>query len=215
MEDVKPSVAGAKRPVDADAKNPPIKRKKQAPTVCPYLDTINRKVLDFDFEKVCSISLSNMNVYACLVCGKYYQGRGEGTHAYFHALEAEHHVFINLHTDKIYCLPDNYEVLDASLQDIKNNLHPKFNTETLAHISSNVKFSAALDGTPYLPGCVGLNNIKSTDWFNSCMQLLLAVPPIRNFFIIESNYADNKSVLVHRFGEPLFKRRVRDTNRIS
>ncbi|KAI9870854.1 MAG: hypothetical protein M1830_003727, partial [Pleopsidium flavum] len=31
-----------------------------------YLDTINRSVLDFDFEKLCSITLSNINVYACL-----------------------------------------------------------------------------------------------------------------------------------------------------
>lgn len=29
---------------------------------CPYLDTIDRKVLDFDFEKICSISLSKHNV---------------------------------------------------------------------------------------------------------------------------------------------------------
>ena len=41
---------------------------------CPYLDTIDRSVLDFDFEKLCSVSLSNNNVYACLVCGKYFQG---------------------------------------------------------------------------------------------------------------------------------------------
>lgn len=39
-----------------------------------YLDTIRRYMLDFDFEKVCSVSLSNLNVYACLVCGKYFQG---------------------------------------------------------------------------------------------------------------------------------------------
>lgn len=39
-----------------------------------YLDTINRHMLDFDFEKVCSVSLTHLNVYACLVCGKYYQG---------------------------------------------------------------------------------------------------------------------------------------------
>ena len=42
---------------------------------CPYLDTINRGVLDFDFEKLCSISLSKINCYACLVCGKYFQGK--------------------------------------------------------------------------------------------------------------------------------------------
>ena len=29
--------------------------------------------LDFDFEKCCSVTLSKNNVYACLVCGKYFQ----------------------------------------------------------------------------------------------------------------------------------------------
>lgn len=41
---------------------------------CPYLDTINRQILDFDSEKLCSVTLTNMNVYVCLVCGKYFQG---------------------------------------------------------------------------------------------------------------------------------------------
>ena len=86
---------------------------------CPYLGTIKRHLLDFDFEKLCSISLSNLNVYACLVCGKYYQGRGKNTHAYFHSLEQSHHIFINLHNEKVYCLPDNYEVFDVFLNDIK------------------------------------------------------------------------------------------------
>lgn len=40
---------------------------------CPYLDTINRQYLDFDFEKCCSVSLRQDNVYVCLVCGKYFQ----------------------------------------------------------------------------------------------------------------------------------------------
>lgn len=31
--------------------------------------------LDFDFEKCCVVSLSPINVYACLVCGKYFQVR--------------------------------------------------------------------------------------------------------------------------------------------
>jgi uncharacterized UBP type Zn finger protein len=66
-----------------------------------YLDTINRHMLDFDFEKVCSVSLSQINVYACLVCGKYYQGRGRSSHAYFHSIDKDHHVFINLSTLKV------------------------------------------------------------------------------------------------------------------
>ena len=84
-----------------------------------YLDTINRHMLDFDFEKVCSVSLSQINVYACLTCGKYYQGRGKSSHAYFHSMDKDHHVFIHLSTLKVYVLPDGYEVDHASLNDIK------------------------------------------------------------------------------------------------
>jgi hypothetical protein len=84
------------------------------------------QVLDFDFEKFCSVSLSNLNVYACLVCGKYYQGRGRKSHAYTHSLEAGHHVFINLHSEKVYCLPDGYEVNDPSLDDIRYVLNPRY-----------------------------------------------------------------------------------------
>ena len=47
---------------------------------CPYLDTINRQILDFDSEKLCSVTLTNMNVYVCLVCGKYYQGNNDKQH---------------------------------------------------------------------------------------------------------------------------------------
>jgi len=78
-----------------------------------------RAVLDFDFEKLCSITLSNNNVYACLVCGKYFQGRGMKSHAYTHSVQFSHHVYINLNTLKFYCLPDNYQVIDSSLDDIK------------------------------------------------------------------------------------------------
>ncbi len=68
---------------------------------------------------MCSITLSNLNVYACLVCGRYFQGRGKKTQAHLHALESLHYMFINLHDERVYCLPDNYEVVDASLNDIK------------------------------------------------------------------------------------------------
>ena len=93
-----------------------------------------------DFEKACSITGNNFNVYACLVCGKYFQGRGTHTQAYTHALQVRcttfrppplperplsapfrraqegHHVFKNLHDGRVYCLPDGYEVVDQSLQ---------------------------------------------------------------------------------------------------
>jgi len=62
---------------------------------------VNRAALDFDFEKVCSVSLSNINVYGCLVCGKYFQGRGRSSYAYAHSIHDDHHVFINLATTKV------------------------------------------------------------------------------------------------------------------
>ncbi|KAL6076196.1 U4/U6.U5 tri-snRNP-associated protein 2, variant 2 [Balamuthia mandrillaris] len=168
---------------------------------CPYLDTIRRNLLDFDFEKVCSVTSSNINVYCCLVCGKYFQGRGRNSQAYFHSLSSDHHVFINLHNEKVYCLPDDYEVDDHSLDDIKYVLHPRFSQQQIAHLDKNTSLSASLDGTVYLPGIVGLNNINNNDYINSIVQCLVHVPPLRNFFLREENYQNSKSHLVHTFGD--------------
>lgn len=168
---------------------------------CPYLDTVNRQVLDFDFERFCSVSLSNLNVYACLVCGKYFQGRGQKSHAYTHSLEAGHHVYINMQTEKVYCLPDGYEINDPSLEDIRHVLNPRFSREQVDQLDKNRQWSRALDGSDYLPGMVGLNNIKETDFVNVTIQSLMRVTPLRNFFLIPENYAHSKSPLVQRFGE--------------
>lgn len=168
---------------------------------CPYLDTVNRQVLDFDFEKFCSVSLSNLNVYACLVCGKYYQGRGQKSHAYTHSLEAGHHVYINLRTEKVYCLPDGYEIIDPSLDDIRHVLNPRFAREQVEQIDKSKQWSRALDGSDYLPGMVGLNNIQETDFVNVTIQSLMRVTPLRNFFLIPENYQHSRSPLVQRFGE--------------
>ncbi|CAL5049788.1 unnamed protein product [Urochloa decumbens] len=186
-----------------DERRAPEKRPRQVELRrdCPYLDTVNRQVLDFDFEKFCSISLSNLNVYACLVCGKYFQGRGLKSHAYTHSLEAGHHVFINLQTERAYCLPDGYEINDPSLEDIRHVLNPRFTKEQVLHLDKNKQWSRALDGSNYLPGMVGLNNIKETDFVNVTIQSLMRVTPLRNFFLIPENYQHSKSPLVHRFGE--------------
>ena len=175
---------------------------------CPYLDTINRKLLDFDFEKLCSISLSHLNVYACLVCGKYFQGRGRKSHAYTHSVETGHHVFLNLFTLKFYCLPDNYEIIDPSLEDITYLLNPTFSKRQIKEMKNSSKAVRAYDGTTYLPGIVGLNNIKANDYCNVLLQALSNVPPLRNYFLREENYINIKRApgdimkqLSQRFGE--------------
>lgn len=117
-----------------------------------YLDTINRAVLDFDFEKLCSVSLSNINVYACLVCGKYYQGRGPKSHAYEHALEVGHHVFVNMETRKIYVLPEGYEVKSKALDDIKYVVNPTYTKEEVSKLDKEVRDAFDLQGKRYRPG---------------------------------------------------------------
>jgi len=152
-------------------------------TDCPYLGSINRHLLDFDFEKLCSVSLAGGNVYVDLVDGKYFQGRGKNTHAYNHALEKGHYVWMNVADGKVYCIPDGYEVVDKSLEDVKYNLTPAFDTDDIDSMSLKVRYAKALDGTDYIPGCIGLNNIKNSDYENVIVQALCQVVPIRNFLL--------------------------------
>ncbi|KEY71585.1 hypothetical protein S7711_06046 [Stachybotrys chartarum IBT 7711] len=161
-----------------------------------YLDTIDRNVLDFDFEKLCSVSLSNINVYACLVCGRYFQGRGPKSHAYFHSLDEDHHVFINLETQKVFVLPEGYEVTSKSLDDIKYVSDPRYTKREVMSLDRTKRTSWALGGKEYTPGFVGMNNIKENDYLNVVVQALAHVPPLRNFFLLED--FSKKSELVKR-----------------
>ncbi|CAK3852174.1 U4 tri-snRNP-associated 2 [Lecanosticta acicola] len=162
-----------------------------------YLDTISRTRLDFDFEKLCSVTLSNINVYACLVCGKYYTGRGPKTPAYFHALEDNHHVYINMSTKKVFVLPEGYEVKNKSLEDIKYVVDPRFTLEEVKAMDKVPKPSWDLLGRKYIPGFVGLNNIKANDYLNVVVQALSHVAPLRNFLILED--LSSRPELVKRF----------------
>ncbi|GAM40454.1 hypothetical protein EIK77_006846 [Talaromyces pinophilus] len=164
-----------------------------------YLDTINRAVLDFDFEKLCSVSLSNINVYACLVCGKYFQGRGNKSHAYFHALEIGHHVFVNMETKKVYVLPEGYEVKSKSLDDIKYVVDPTFTKNDVLKLDKEVRDAWDLLGKKYRPGYVGMNNIKANDYLNVVVQVLAHVTPIRNFFLLQNFPAPGSPQLSVRF----------------
>jgi U4/U6.U5 tri-snRNP-associated protein 2 len=95
--------------------------------------------------------LSNINVYACLVCGKYYQGRGTKSHAYFHALEVGHYVFINMHTLKVYVLPEGCEVNSKSLDDIEFVVDPRYSKEEVGKLDREPRTSWDLGGKTYIP----------------------------------------------------------------
>ncbi|KAB8337105.1 hypothetical protein FH972_021409 [Carpinus fangiana] len=163
-----------------------------------YLDTINRTLLDFDFEKLCSVTLSNVNVYACLVCGRYYQGRGPKSQAYFHALDEGHHVYINMETRKVYVLPEGYEVKSSSLDDIKFVADPKLPKAEVIALDKTPQSKWDLVGRKYTPGFVGMNNIKANDYFNTIAHALAHVTPLRNYLMLEDLSA--RPQLAQRFG---------------
>ena len=67
-------------------------------------------------------------------------------------------MFIDLSNKRIMWLPDDYEVEDSDLDDIKYNLDPSYNQAAFDTIE-NVHKSRGLDGTQYYPGYIGLNNL--------------------------------------------------------
>ena len=149
-----------------------------------YIKTIKRYLLDFDLEKICSVSLSKLNIYGCLTCGKFYQGRGITTYAYSHSLQEDHHLFINLQTSQIYCLPDGLEINDSSFEDIKNNLKPIYTKDNINDVDKNFNNSYSLEGKKFIPGYIGLNNVKKNDYFNVVIQAFSHLEKIRNFFLM-------------------------------
>ncbi len=87
-------------------------------------------------------------------------------------------------------------------------MNPTFTSEQISQLDSNSKMSRAYDGTLYLPGIVGLNNIKANDYSNVVLQALVNVKPLRDYFLREENYQNIKVApgdiminLVKRFGE--------------
>eukprot|EP01036_Dinobryon_divergens_P022889 gene22889-31191_t len=194
---------------DYDNSNP---KKKQAlyknlgPTKCPYLDTINRQVLDLDSEKLCCVTLTNMrggNVYACLVCGKFFAGRGRLTPAYTHSVSLGHFVFMNLRDGRAYCLPDGYEVRDSSLRDVQFCLSPVFTFREVGRLNYNTSLARDVFGVSYLPGFMGLNNLTCTDDLSVLLHALAHVSPFRDFWLqhpMDGAGPGQVSTLARQFG---------------
>jgi U4/U6.U5 tri-snRNP-associated protein 2 len=183
---------------------------KEISPKCPYLDTINKTILDFDQEKVCSVSLKDNNIYSCLICGKYFHGKGKTTPCYIHSLSEQHHLFINLETRSIYCLPDDYELTDDYIPSekksenilfqIKQNLLPEYTKREIKlmdKISAN--YCTSLGGDLFLPGYLGLGYVKNCQYFNVIIQSLSHLKKFRNFFLEYIRKIDNKDDSIEIF----------------
>ena len=184
---------------------------------CPYLDTINRTLLDFDFEHSCSVTLeSGPHVYGCLVCGKFFRGRGRSTPAYTHSVDTGHAVYVHLSRGTFHCLPDDYVITDPSLSDISAALHPTYTGANIRALDGNSALARDLFGRRYLPGFVGLNNLNKTDYINATVQALAHVRPLRDYFLRLGGGATgigNGSIVTNGSGDASKKKRKRDDNK--
>lgn len=164
-----------------------------------FLETINPEVLNFDYEKLCLISLSNVNVYCCLVCGKYFQGRSKSSHAYMHSVNSDHHVYINMQTLKLYVLPDGTEIIHDSklIEDIRYLINPTYTIKDIVKLDEG-SIAFDIDNNKYIPGFVGLNE-GGKSYVNAIIQAVGHVKPIRDYFLLKSE-GEARSELTNKFG---------------
>jgi U4/U6.U5 tri-snRNP-associated protein 2 len=95
----------------------------------------------------------------------------------------------------VFVLPDGYKVDDQSLEDILRVVKPTYDPSNLY---TNVK-SFDLTGKQFIPGYIGLNNIKSNEYANVIVHALSQVKPIREYFLLQKEPV-LCSELVKRFG---------------
>ena len=71
---------------------------------------------------------------------------------------------------QVFCLPDGYEVIERSLDDVRYVLNPTFSPCEVAGLDRDVAWARTLDGAEYMPGLVGLNDMRANDYANVIMQ---------------------------------------------
>lgn len=76
-----------------------------------------------------------------------------------------------------------------SLVLMQHVVSPVFTRANVSSLACTSRLSIALDGTKYLPGIVGLNNIKANDYMNVVLHALAHVPPFRDYFLRPETYA--------------------------
>ena len=159
-------------------------------SISNYLQTIDRSILDFDKEKTCCKTLSTTQIYCCLVCGKYYQGKSIGTPAYNHSLEENHHIFMSLTGKNIYELPKGNIVTSPSHSDIINSYDPMYTEIDIQSLDKLIEQSEMKDTIykdyckkEYIPGFIGFNRIGKTDGINCIIQSIGHCSMIRNILL--------------------------------
>jgi uncharacterized UBP type Zn finger protein len=87
------------------------------------------------------------------------------------------------------------------LEDIASVLSPSFEKSSLPKASSLEYVSMPsydLAGKPYIPGYIGMNNLKRHDHMNVVIHALLHVPPLRDYLLL-SRFQGKEPELLKRF----------------
>lgn len=71
-------------------------------------------------------------------------------------------------------------------------LDPEYTLNDIKQLDSNSRVYRVPSGDEYLPGIMGMNVIGKTDYINVVVEALSQVNPIRDFFLIPSNYSYSK-----------------------
>lgn len=180
-----------------------------------FLETVDRKRLDFDAEKACSVTLSTLNVYCCLVCGRYLQGRRANSPAFLHSVNDNHHVFVNFSTLKFCLLPDFIEMEDNGtiqlLNSIRYAIRPHF---TINEISQFPRECQDLGNKTYFNGFVGVNNSARSKSINVVLLALAHLRPLRDYCLLtdidqEEDFTRRLAIIVRKlWSVKLFKQHV-------
>lgn len=177
------------------------------PASSHYLETVNVNDLNFDYDKICLVTLSDVNVYCCLCCGKYVQGRSKQLPAYLHSVNNDHHVFINMESLKVFILPENKEICSVEngssssgikvIDNIRYAIDPKYTARDLKHPQT---LSITADGKRYLTGYIGLNSNTKNNLINVIFQILSHVLPVRDYYLLEKEKENGDGELSKKFG---------------
>lgn len=91
----------------------------------------------------------------------------------------------------VYCLPDNYRVVDASFAKLSAALRPAFTKDDIAQLDRLPRTVSTADGDSRLAGAVPLDSLHAPHYITVSLQILLAAPPLRNYLL--ASYASNDS----------------------
>ena len=182
------------------------------------IQTINNKKLDFDSERICSITLSKLNIYGCLTCGKFFKGYRERSPAFLHSINENHRLFVslnNIRNNKVIILPDEIEINDTKsllspdkklIQDIIFATNPIYDKNFIQSFPQ--KCYDCTQNQLYYNGYIGLNKSISNDitYINVLIQLLAHIIPIRNYFLLYNGSADSLigkiSIIIKKIWSP-------------